>query len=423
MESIIARQRISKRRSVPRPAPILQNKGRNRVRRGGGDFAGSVFNLRIGEARPPIGGADTQIGGSYSRGAARSRGLASRLAYLASAARAALGLHRGPPALGKIPRGAPRARIAIRIALVLAAGLAAAAGFAAFAGGFAFPLPDSGLLPAEDSAQNLLLDYVSPELADGRSDAEQDATALPPVPATLELSTYTVRSGDSLETIARRFGLYVDTIISVNGISSIAAVKPGSQLRVPNINGLVQKVRPGDSLASIAKRYKADATRIVDANDLGSARLVAGQSIFIPGARLPDSDIRRALGPKFAWPIRGPLSSFFGYRPDPFTGVRRFHAGIDIAVDADSPIRAAMEGKVADVGYNANYGNYVILSHADGFQTLYGHLTSPSVAVGTTVAQGSVIGLSGNTGYSTGPHLHFGIFRRSLPLNPLKFLK
>ena len=82
-----------------------------------------------------------------------------------------------------------------------------------------------------------------------------------------------------------------------------------------------------------------------------------------------------------------------------------------------------MDGKVADVGYNANYGNYVILSHADGFQTLYGHLTSPSVTVGTTIAQGSVIGLSGNTGYSTGPHLHFGIFRRSLALNPLKYLK
>src|SRR5208337_751565 len=104
------------------------------------------------------GGGDTTSDGAYFRGASRSRGLASRLASLASAARARLGsgLRRGLPALGKIPRGAPKARIAIRIAIVLAAGLAAAAGIAAFAGGFAFPLPDSGLLPAEDSAQNLL---------------------------------------------------------------------------------------------------------------------------------------------------------------------------------------------------------------------------------------------------------------------------
>ena len=232
-----------------------------------------------------------------------------------------------------------------------------------------------------------------------------------------------MRSGDSLGSIAKRFGLYIDTIISANGISSSSSVRPGTQLRIPNINGLILKVRSGDSLASIAKRYKTDATRIVDANDLGTSRLTVGQSIFIPGARLPDSDIKQAMGQKFAWPARGPLSSFFGYRPDPFTGVRRFHAGIDIAVDAGTTVRAAMDGKVSDVGYNANYGNYVILSHADGFQTLYGHLTSYSVAVGTAVSQGSPLGLSGNTGYSTGPHLHFGLFRRSAALNPLKYLK
>jgi murein DD-endopeptidase MepM/ murein hydrolase activator NlpD len=215
----------------------------------------------------------------------------------------------------------------------------------------------------------------------------------------------------------------MDTIVSANGISSALAVKIGAQLRVPNINGLIYKVRPGDQLVSIAKRYKIDTTRIVDANDLGSSVLVSGQSLFIPGARLPDSAIRQALGPKFAWPIRGPLSSYFGYRPDPFTGVRRFHAGIDIVVDAGTPIHAAMDGRVADVGYNANFGNYIILSHADGFQTLYGHLTSASVAVGDVAAQGAAIGISGNTGYSTGPHLHFGLYKRSLALNPLKYLK
>jgi murein DD-endopeptidase MepM/ murein hydrolase activator NlpD len=117
------------------------------------------------------------------------------------------------------------------------------------------------------------------------------------------------------------------------------------------------------------------------------------------------------------------LSSPFGYRPDPFTGVRRFHAGIDIAVDAGTTVRAAMDGKVADVGYNGNFGNYVILSHADGYQTLYGHLTKATVTVGTMLSQGSALGFSGNTGYSTGPHLHFGLFHRSLALNPLKYLK
>jgi murein DD-endopeptidase MepM/ murein hydrolase activator NlpD len=160
----------------------------------------------------------------------------------------------------------------------------------------------------------------------------------------------------------------------------------------------------------------------VDANDLGSSRLLSGQSLFIPGARLPEATLKQALGQKVAWPLRGPLSSYFGYRPDPFTGIRRFHAGIDIVANSGSPVRAAMDGRVADVGYNGNYGNYIILSHADGYQTLYGHLSQAIAAVGSKVEQGAVIGLSGNTGYSTGPHLHFGLFRRSLPLNPLKFL-
>jgi murein DD-endopeptidase MepM/ murein hydrolase activator NlpD len=411
MESIIARQKIGKRRSVPRPRPIVPYKGRGLERHRGG-------------AKRSIEISDAALAGIYSLRGTSSPGFSSRLALFVMRARSSIGfrLRRGLPSLGRKSAASPKARLAIGIGAALAASLAAAV-LAYLAGGSAFPVAESGLLPADESVQNLLLDYVSPELADGKGDAEQDASSLPPAPATLELSTYTARSGDSAASIARRFGLNVDTIISANGISSSASVRPGTQLRIPNINGLIQKVKPGDSLATIAKRYKIDATRIVDANDLGSARLLAGQSIFIPGARLPDSDIKRALGPKFAWPIRGPLSSFFGYRPDPFTGIRRFHAGIDIAVDAGSQIRAAMDGKVADVGYNANYGNYVILSHADGFQTLYGHLTSPLVAVGTTIAQGSVIALSGNTGYSTGPHLHFGIFRRSLALNPLKYLK
>ena len=92
-------------------------------------------------------------------------------------------------------------------------------------------------------------------------------------------------------------------------------------------------------------------------------------------------------------------------------------------MDAGTPVRAAMDGKVSDIGYNANYGNYVILSHADGFQTLYGHLTPRLGGDRSRLEQGSLIGISGNTGYSTGPHLHFGLFQRSLPLNPLKYLK
>jgi murein DD-endopeptidase MepM/ murein hydrolase activator NlpD len=185
----------------------------------------------------------------------------------------------------------------------------------------------------------------------------------------------------------------------------------------------VYRVRAGDSLGGIARAYRTDTTRLADANDLGSSVLVPGQTIFIPGARLSSQEMRRVLGELVAWPIRGPISSYFGYRPNPFTGIRSFHAGIDIAANPGLPIRAAIEGKVADVGYNTLFGNYVILNHPDGMQTLYGHMTAYSVKRGQVVSQGSVIGTVGNTGYSTGPHLHFGLFKRGSAVNPLKYLK
>ena len=147
-----------------------------------------------------------------------------------------------------------------------------------------------------------------------------------------------------------------------------------------------------------------------------------GQELFIPGGRLPSRELDRILGKLFIYPTQGRLSSGFGVRPDPFTGIRRFHNGLDLANRQGTPVRAAMTGRVAMVGYNANFGKYVILSHPDGYQTLYGHLDEFLVARGQAVKQGQAIGRMGNTGYSTGPHLHFSVFHRGEPVNPSRFL-
>jgi murein DD-endopeptidase MepM/ murein hydrolase activator NlpD len=400
MDSIITRQKVGKRRPAPKPGyrgaekrsayvPLLEFRGDKKAK-----------------ARRP-----SRLGAGVALLAARLRG------------EAGLGLRRGLRSFIKKASSLPKPKSALVALAGIAALAALSLGIGALVGGPSFPMPKAELLPADDSAQNLLLEYASPELADGKADSGQDGPSLPPAPVTLEMTTYTVRPKDSLATIAKRFGLNMDTLISANGISSSGSVRSGTQLRIPNINGIIYKVKSGDSLAGVAKRYKIDTTKIVDANDLGTARLIIGQSLIIPGARLPQAAVSQALGPKVAWPARGPLSSYFGYRPDPFTGVRRFHAGIDIVMDTGTPVRSAMAGRVSDVGYNANYGNYIILDHADGFQTLYGHLSSATAIVGSSVEQGAVIGLSGNTGYSTGPHLHFGLFKRSLALNPLKYLK
>ncbi|HUW41790.1 MAG TPA: M23 family metallopeptidase [Rectinemataceae bacterium] len=298
----------------------------------------------------------------------------------------------------------------------------------------AVPLPQGTLLPQGGTDEGVLLAYAASEettQAEAAGGAQtQAAKAAPsaqdaknaPLPV-LELSTYTVQKNDSLSTVAQRFGIAVDTLISMNGIKDARALQLGAKLRVPNMNGLLYQVRAGDSLYSIAKLFNIESGRIADANDLGSSVIKVGQRLFIPGAKLPDTELKRIFGTRVSWPVHGYITSPYGYRADPFTGVRFFHAGIDIAVDLGTPVKAAMDGKVVDVGYNPTFGNYVILGHPDGIQSLYAHLSSYSVRIGQRLRQGTQLGLSGSTGYSTGPHLHFGLYLHGNPVNPLKYLR
>jgi murein DD-endopeptidase MepM/ murein hydrolase activator NlpD len=149
-----------------------------------------------------------------------------------------------------------------------------------------------------------------------------------------------------------------------------------------------------------------------------SDALEAGRSLFLPDARLASFTLREISGDLFSWPARGWISSWYGWRSDPFSGTRVFHNGLDIGVDPGTVVRAAMDGSVAETGYNSSFGNYVILYHHAGWMSLYGHLQSVSVKEGQRVATGQKIAYSGNTGYSTGPHLHFSVFKNGRTVNP-----
>ena len=144
--------------------------------------------------------------------------------------------------------------------------------------------------------------------------------------------------------------------------------------------------------------------------------------LFLPGARLSSIEVKRVIGNLLVYPIIGRLTSPFGWRNDPFTGVRRFHAAIDIAQNIGTRVGAAMDGRVSATGYNSVYGNYLILSHDGGYQTMYAHLNSIAVKKGARVVQKGTLGTVGNTGYSTGPHLHFAIFKNGRAVNPLELL-
>jgi murein DD-endopeptidase MepM/ murein hydrolase activator NlpD len=123
-------------------------------------------------------------------------------------------------------------------------------------------------------------------------------------------------------------------------------------------------------------------------------------------------------------PFPGTISSPFGWRLSPFrAGVREFHYGIDIAVPEGTPVQATKAGIVSFVGYDSGYGNRVEISHGDGWLTLYGHNSRIMVKVGQPVAKGDIIALAGNTGASTGPHIHYEVRKNGVPINPLNYIQ
>jgi murein DD-endopeptidase MepM/ murein hydrolase activator NlpD len=121
---------------------------------------------------------------------------------------------------------------------------------------------------------------------------------------------------------------------------------------------------------------------------------------------------------EFIWPVRGPITSPFGPRPNPFGGPPDFHPGLDIAAPSGTPIVAADSGRVIIAGWVSGYGNYIAIDHASGLSSAYGHCSRIDVAVGQDVSRGQVIGAVGSTGHSTGPHVHFEIRLQGRPVDP-----
>jgi len=234
---------------------------------------------------------------------------------------------------------------------------------------------------------------------------------------------YKVKKGDTVSQIAVNFSVSMDAIIASNGITNVRVLREGETLRIPNMDGIPYTVKNGDSLSGISTSMGVPLEAILDANDLETDIINAGLTLFIPGARMNREDLRLALGDLFIYPVKGArLSSPFGWRNDPFTGVRRHHAAVDLSAPQGTPVKAAMDGKVSAVGYDVTYGNYIILTHAGNYQTMYAHLHTSSVKQNEQIAQGAQIGTVGTTGYSTGPHLHFAIYKSGRAVNPLDLL-
>ncbi|MCL2265993.1 MAG: M23 family metallopeptidase [Treponema sp.] len=233
-----------------------------------------------------------------------------------------------------------------------------------------------------------------------------------------------VQRGDNISGLAYNLGLNQDTIISINKITNSRLLQAGRVLKIPNQDGIIHTVRNNETLSSIAERYKADQEAIKTANELFSDFIANGTDLFVPGARLDWERLQEINGDLFIWPVNGALTSYYGWRRSPFNrNVRQFHNGIDIRGSIGTPVRAAMAGRVGAVGYDNVFGNYIIINHHSGYRTLYGHLSVIRTRTGAYVAQGERIGDVGNTGQSTGPHLHFTVYKNGATVNPRALMR
>lgn len=258
------------------------------------------------------------------------------------------------------------------------------------------------------------------------------------VPERDTISTYIVQSGDSISEIADMFGVSPNTIRWANNIASKEPIKVDQKLVILPITGVRHKVTKGDTLSSVAKRYKSDTDDIASYNGLESGeKLTVGEYIIIPNGEMniPSEQIKKktSSGSNSVDPNSPKITVSGSYYSKPVVngiltqGYHDHYNALDISLPRGkamgAPILAAAPGSVIVAkpsGYNGGYGHMVIIQHDNGTQTLYAHLSNVSVSVGDQINRGEVLGGMGNTGRSTGPHLHFEVRGAKTPMLYIK---
>ncbi len=277
-------------------------------------------------------------------------------------------------------------------------------------------------------------DLVFKPIGNGNNQSNGDTNQ----PQRTEIVKYEVQNGDTVSSIARRFGISVNTILWANDLGAYSLIRPGDSLDILPYSGILYTVKSGDNLSRISGLYSIEIDKITSANNLGDG-LKAGQKIILPGAvRLAQavatkkpaasytgiSAIRdfiqapaaKTSGSKMAWPTVGSrITQYFSWR----------HTGVDIANKVGTPLYAADSGvvEIAAGGYNGGYGNTIVINHGGGIKTRYGHASKLFVKVGDQVEKGENIAAMGSTGRSTGSHLHFEVLVNGARKNPLNYVR
>lgn len=245
---------------------------------------------------------------------------------------------------------------------------------------------------------------------------------------------YKVENGDTLSSIASKFGISTDTIKWANNITDVNQIKPGQTIKILPVTGVSYVVKTGDTLASIAKKFSGEQQAILDFpfNDVpDDFSLKVGQLLIVPDGSPQEIVVPRprrqflAQGPAtagfsapgggiFSWPARGIITQYYAW----------YHPGNDIANSSAPPITASDGGVIVYAGWDpTGYGNKIDINHGNGYITRYAHMSNIYVTSGQSVSRGQLIGQMGSTGRSTGTHLHFEIHFKGIPVNPLSILR
>lgn len=244
----------------------------------------------------------------------------------------------------------------------------------------------------------------------------------------LSYISYRIKKGDMIGFIADEFGVTQDTIISVNNIHSSRLIQIGQYLKIPSMPGILYTVHSdGETIATIAEKYKVEAEKCSEVNNISfDESLKAGRQLFVPYAELDWVTRQEINGDLFTRPLRNRyyFTSLFGWRKNPFDASKRtYHGGIDMACGTGTSIYAALPGKVITAGWSDVYGNYVVIAHHSGYKTLYGHMSEITTKKGAFVDTNTRVGRVGSTGMSTGPHLHFAVYKNGRSVNPANLWK